>query len=367
MNIYTKLILSIFLFTGCTQTEYSVQKYEPSKNNPSSQTFTNDMRKTNETNFFQSFEKSEPSISIGIIFPSYTIGKYALEATNSINTYLIEKNTKFDLKVYDIVVQNKKNLIKVVEKLKQDNISKVVAKITKDDLKYLNDISQIESIAFYLPLINKNDIINKNEINRLNIVYGAISYPNQFKKLIEYAKGKPLVEFYGNSGIGRTLHAYLKDTNITYAKRINDENGKYKTFLKKNRRLDNSAVILNTPIVKSSILLSAINAEELNISTIMSTQLNYTPLLFSLTQLADRKKLVVANSIGKIPEELEEYNHLIGNNLSYSWVNYSTIIGIEYLLNNNIAMFEDLSIQDNQVVYPVNLYKVGRHSFSLIQ
>jgi hypothetical protein len=239
--------------------------------------------------------------------------------------------------------------------------------ITKEDLKYLNEVSSINDIQIYLPLIYKSDIDNLLEINRLNLIFGAISYKAQFAKLIEYANERPLVEFYGNSGIGITLHQYLKDANITYTKKIDDNNGRYQSFLENNTKLDNSAVLLNTPIVKSSILLSAINAQELMISTIMSTQLNYTPLLFSLTQVEDREKLIVANSIGMIPESLEEYNNLIGNNLNYSWVNYSTIVGVEYLVNGNIELFTDLTIKENQVVYPVNLYKVGRHSFELIK
>jgi hypothetical protein len=363
MKIFLKLLFILFIITGCTQKKYSVQQYDPSKNSSS---FSSQNTKQKNT-LFDAFTHNEASISIAIVFPSHTIGKYALEASNSVNTYLIDKNQKFDLKVYDIVVQNKKNLLNAVEQIKNDNITKVIAMITKEDLKYLNNISGIESIKFYLPLINKNDITNQNEINNLNVTYGAISYIAQFEKLIEYAKNRPIVEFYGDSGIGRTLHKYLKDKNITYAKKIDDDNGRYQSFLEENRKLDNSAVILNTPIVKSSILLSAINAQESMISTIMSTQLNYTPLLFSLTQKQDREKLIVANSIGKIPQELEEYNHLTGNNLNYSWVNYSTIIGVEYLLNNNIDIFEDLTIEENQVIFPVNLYKVGRYSFSLIK
>ena len=220
MTIYIKLLLAIFIFAGCTQTNHSVQQYDPGINSSNNTTNGN----KNESALFSSPKEVESSISIGIVFPSYTIGKYALEATNSINTYLIDKNQRFDLKVYDIIVQNKKNLITVVEKLKDDNISKVIAMITKEDLKDLNQIYGINKIQFYLPLINKNDIVNKDDISNLNVVYGAISYKDQFKKLIEYANNKPLVEFYGNSGIGRTLHDYLKDDNITYTKRINDEN-----------------------------------------------------------------------------------------------------------------------------------------------
>jgi hypothetical protein len=100
---------------------------------------------------------------------------------------------------------------------------------------------------------------------------------------------------------------------------------------------------------------------------ILSTQLNYTPLIFSLTQKIDRKNLVVANSIGKIPLELIEYNEILGNSVSYNWVNYSSIIGAEFLSTNNIDFFEDLKIENNQVVYPVKLYEVNDYSFNLIK
>jgi SRSO17 transposase len=216
-------------------------------------------------------------------------------------------------------------------------------------------------------LINKYDVKNIEELNNINFTFGAISYKKQFEELIKYSANTNLVEFYGNSGIVRTLNSYLENLYVIFSKKIDDNNVRYKSFLEHNSRLNNSVVLLNTPIIKSSILLSAINAQELSIVSILSTQLNYTPLLFSLTQRHDRKKLIIANSIGNIPTELDEYNNLIGNNLNYSWVNYATIVGVEYLTNGNIDIFKDLSLVDNQVEYPVNLYKVGNNSFKRIK
>lgn len=358
-------MLVIFIFTGCTQVNYSVQEYVPQNNN----TTKNSVDQSGEKSFWNSNQDASVNNvdEIAIIFPSHTIGKYALEATNSISTYLINKDNEFTLSVYDIIVQNKKNILDVVEKLKKDNVKKVIAMITKDDIDELYNITGIEDITFYFPLINKYDLPNKDKFNNHNFTFGAISYKDQFKKLIEFAAEKKLVEFYGSSAIGRTLHNYLKNETIVYTKKIDDNNGQYQSFLKENEKLDDSVVLLNTPIVKSSILLSAINAEELEISSIVSTQLNYTPLLFSLTQKNDRTKLVIANSIGNIPDELEEYNTLIGNNLSYSWVNYATIVGVEYLLNGEIDIFADLLLKEKQVVYPVNLFRIGNNSFRRIQ
>jgi len=375
MKILLQTILAILIFTGCSQTNQNIQNKTPIKNSSSYKNKTTKSVQIEKSSFFglrnlyenQNRTKTGSVEEIAIIFPSYTIGKYALEATNSISTYLINKDNKFKLTTYDIIIQNKRNILNVIQKLKNDNVKKVIAMITKEELIHFKNISGIENIKFYFPLINKYDLLNNSQFDNFDFTFGAISYKDQYKKLIKFSNGRKLVEFYGNSSIGNTLHRFLENEKIIYAKKIDDNNGRYNSFLKNNRRLDNSVVILNTPIVKSSILLSAINAEELAISSIVSTQLNYTPLLFSLTQKNDRKKLVIANSIGMIPDELEEYNTLIGNNLSYSWVNYATIIGVEYLLNDNIDIFEDLSLQDNQVIYPVKLYRVGNYSFRRIE
>ncbi len=304
---------------------------------------------------------------LAIIFPSSTIGKYALEATNTINTYLLYKNEQISLTVLDMITQTEDNILKVMNAIKNKEIKYIIAMITKEHLSILNNIENINDIKIYLPLINKSEIDDFEQLSNLNITFGAISYQDQFNKLIEYSNNNTFVELYDNTPIGKTLHNYLKSNDIKYTKKVDDNNGRYKNFLKNNKRLYNSTIILNTPIVKSSILLSAITVENLNISKIISTQLNYTPLLFSLTQKQDRKKLIIANSIGKIKNDLLEYNQLIGNNILYSWVNYSSIIGVEYLLTGNIDFFSDLSLEENQVKYPVNLYKVGDNSFELIK
>jgi len=366
-------ITAMVIITGCSKTSENMQKTNIVKvqNKPivlEQPIFLKE--KVNEVIPFIPdvvIEEEKTYETLSIIFSSKNIGKYALEATNSITTYLLNKDDKFSLKVYDLEVQNKENLENVISQIKNAKIKKVIAMITKEELSTLSNISGTEDIQFYFPLINKFDITNVKELNNANYIFGAISYKKQFNTLIKYASSNNLVEFYGNSGIGKVLHSYLKNEDIKYTKKIDNNNGSYKYFLEDNSKLNNSVLLLNTPIVKSSILLSAINAQELTISSILSTQLNYSPLLFSLTQKQDRKKLIIASSIGNIPEELEEYNTLIGNNLSYSWVNYSTIVGVEYLLNNNIDIFKDLSLVNNQVEFPVRLYKVGNSSFSLIK
>jgi SRSO17 transposase len=115
------------------------------------------------------------------------------------------------------------------------------------------------------------------------------------------------------------------------------------------------------------MLLSALTAEEVNPKYVLSTQLNFTPLIFSLTQKEDIDNVIIASSISNLSNKHKGYSELLGNNISYNWVNYSSMIAVEYLVSNNIDRFAPLKIVDNQVVYPVKLYQVKRGSFELIK
>jgi hypothetical protein len=49
-----------------------------------------------------------------------------------------------------------------------------------------------------------------------------------------------------------------------------------------------------------------------------------------------------------------------------SWVSYSILIGLEYLDKGKVVSFEDITIQNNKVVYPINLYYYGKNSFFIL-
>jgi hypothetical protein len=361
------IFLFVFIFVGCTQK--TTQTTIPSTSYNSAVNIQKNNTKVQTTVPVDQLNNKdlEKNNTIAIVYPSVNIGKYALEATNTINMYLLYKQKSFSIETYDMFLQSKKNIIKTFEQIQSKGITKVIAMITSEQLYYLNSVPNISNLNIYLPLINKTEVINPNQLENLNVTFGGISYENQFKKLFAHSNRNKLVEFYDNTKIGSFLHSFLESQKVSYSRVIDDNNGRYTYFLKNNRYINNSSIVLNTPIVKSSILLSSITAEELTPSMILSTQLNYTPLIFSLTQRMDRRKLVVANSIGTIPLELIEYNEILGNSITYNWVNYSAIIGAELLTSNSIDFFNDLKIEDNQVLYPVNLYEVRDHSFSLIK
>ena len=353
------VFISLFLMLGCTSTKPNIeyitkQKTVVKENN------------LERKDLILIDTKIDQSDSMAVVFSSSEIGKYALEATVTINTYLLYKNNNLNVVTYDIDKYKGKQLIEIFKDIKNKDISKVMLMITKSMLPELIDVDSISKFKIYLPLINSYDTAISLNTKNLELTYGAISYKKQFEKLFKYSTVESISEFYDNSSIGSVLHSYLDNNKINYSRRINDRNGEYKYFLK-NKIFTDSTILLNTPIVKSSIILSQINALEVNTKQILSTQLNYTHYLFTLTQKPDRRKVVIANSIGKLPNDLIEYNNLLNNNIIYNWVNYSTILGVEYLISGNLDLFEGVDIKNNQVDYLVELYRVKDNSFEKIE
>ncbi len=319
----------------------------------------------NKTNLNIKDNLKTPSLDIAIVFPSQIIGKYAADATNAMMSYLIYKDSDFNLKVFDTINEDKKSIEDTFLEISNQGISKVMVLFTHNGAKYLTSIKDIESYEIYMPLIHKNDM----DLNIKSVVYGSIDYSKQFNALLEYSNKKN-IEFYDNSSLGNRLSKNLINENIKleYQKKIGNDNREYNRFLnRKSKKLTNSSLIINMPIVKSSIILSQISVNDIDVYGILSTQVNYTPLLLSLTQVQDRKNMIVANSISHTNNTIEEYNSLLDNDINYKWVNYSTIIGTQYLVNKDISSFKSVSLENNQMQYPVKLFNTTKYAFKQIK
>lgn len=108
-------------------------------------------------------------------------------------------------------------------------------------------------------------------------------------------------------------------------------------MLKNNKTLLNSSIFMNTPLVKTSLISSQLRVYKIVPYMLLSTQINYNPMLLTLTQYEDRKNFYLANSIGKTTVEMEELNSLFGHDIVYDWVNYSTSIGIDYFYTHFLS------------------------------
>ena len=280
------------------------------------------------------------------------------------------RNNAFELKSFSIDNESKEEIQKAIERIQKEGYYYVIAPMTLEGAKNLIDLAP--QLNVYFPTINKNDCNCSQE----NFYFGAIDYKAQSEALLKEAIS-PLVIFYDNSSIGKKLshiqeELFLGDSIDLDSMMLSPkeyENKKVIKYpiasrttnlereLKGNTKIDGASVILDTPLVKSGMIMSQLTLYDINTSNILSTQINYDPLILSITQYEDRKNMIIANSITKENKVLIETNALLENDIKYDWINYTTTIGIDYFFNmiTNLPREYDIPLEENQMIYPIEL------------
>jgi len=339
-------------------------------------------------------------VKIAMLLPYGKIGKYASSTTNAAFAYLITKSHPFELKSYKIESEEEEDIQRALELIEQDGFNHVIAPLT---LKGAQSIINLGSpINIYFPTINKKDILSDS----MYLTFGAIDYEAQSNLLIKEAIS-PLVIFSDQSQTGEKLAQYeeeafkyttveveIPDNNasqkqsifdifqnrpekkVEYTKVLNTENKVVKysisrrttnleRHLKNNENIKNGSFFINTPIVKSGMIMSQLTLYDVNATNVLSTQINYDPLLLSMTQYNDRKNMIVANSITENNNVLIETNSLLGNDIVYDWINYTTTVGVDYffhLITNEDREYE-MTIENAQVLYNIELLQPSLSRF----
>ncbi|MBC8238288.1 MAG: hypothetical protein H8E76_08705 [Helicobacteraceae bacterium] len=309
-------------------------------------------------------------LRIALLLPYKRIGKYASSTTNASFAYLIAKNQPFELKSYKIENENQEDIQAALTNIIDDGFNYIIAPLTTEGSDILSTLDP--QINIFLPTINKKDSTSTSPY----LYFGGIDYRAQSDLLLKEAVS-PLVIFYDESSIGQKLASYEEDTfcyqpnqdiNATKIRLEDREAIKYsisrKTtnlehYLKDNQDINGSTCIINTPIVKTSMVMSQLTLFDTNATNILSTQINYDPLILSMTQYIDRQKMLIANSITEHKNVFIETNAILSNDIEYDWINYATTIAVDYffhLITNEDREY-NLALQENQVLYPIEMLK----------
>ena len=307
--------------------------------------------------------KNEPTIKrkkirIALLMPYKTIGRYAASTTNASFAYLISKESPFELKSYKIEDESYEEIFKALNKIKDDGFEYVIAPMTQVGEKVISKINP--SINIYFPTINKKDTQNSSSY----LYYGGIDYRAQIDMLLKFSSS-PLVIFYDNSEVAQQLSLYEEFSYKQNAQRsvikfeIPQKITNLEKQIKDNSRISGGSFFLNTPIVKSGMIMSQLTLYDTSVTNILSTQANYNPLLLSMTQYRDRKEMIIANSITINDDLLVETNSILQNDIVYDWINYTTTVGMDYFshLINNEKRSYDIEIKSNQMIYPIKLFQ----------
>lgn len=322
---------------------------------------TQDQYLSKEKVFYAPVIKSEPAIKrkkirIALLMPYKTIGRYAASTTNASFAYLISREAPFELKSYMIEDESHEEILRAIDKIKNDGFEYVIAPMTQAGEKIISKINP--GINIYFPTINKKDTQNSSQY----LYYGGIDYRAQIDMLLKLSSS-PLVIFYDNSEVAQQLssyeeYAFKQNGGRSVIKfEIPQQITNLEKQIKDNSRISGASFFLNTPIVKSGMIMSQLTLYDTNVKNILSTQANYNPLLLSMTQYQDRKEMIIANSITQNNDLLIETNSILQNDIVYDWINYTTTIGLDYfsyILSGEKRRY-DIEVRSNQMVYPIKL------------
>jgi hypothetical protein len=83
-----------------------------------------------------------------------------------------------------------------------------------------------------------------------------------------------------------STNGYVKKNNnrVFYEKRVESPKANFKQMFKGNSSLNNASLYLNTQLVTASLIASQLRANDIRPYALLSTQVNYNPLLLTLTQ-----------------------------------------------------------------------------------
>ncbi|MEA2098683.1 MAG: hypothetical protein U9P72_00975 [Campylobacterota bacterium] len=331
-------------------------------------------------------------LKIAMLLPYKKIGRYASSTINAAFAYLITKNHSFELKTYKIENENHEDIVEALNNIESDGFNYIIAPFTITGATVVAEINP--NINIYFPTIHKKNM----NLTTPYLYYGAIDYEAQSDLLLKEAVS-PLVIFNDKSSIGKKLSSYQEDKfknttmlidenstldsldsfsiNEIENRRILDINRSVINFsiprrttnleskLKENLDINDGSFFINTPVVKTGMIMSQLTLYDTNTTNILSTQINYDPLLLSMTQYDDRKKMIIANSITKHHNILIDANSLLGNDIVYDWINYTTTVGTDYFFNliTNESREYNILVEENQMMHEIELLQPVKSRF----
>lgn len=345
---------------------------------------------------------SSNQLNIALLLPYKKIGKYAASTTNATFAYLMTKSHSFLLKSYKVDSEEIEDLEAALDKIRADGFEYIIAPLTKTGANNIIEINP--SLHIYFPTINKKDVSTSSSF----LSFGAIDYTAQSDLLLKEALS-PLVIFSDKSQTGKKLALYQKE-QFLHPKVTEDNSSSFfgealsvfsmmgseeattpeetvdeeeqidkqvityfvskrttnlESYLKDKEDILHASFFLNTPIIKSGMIMSQLTLYDTNATNILSTQINYDPLLLSMTQYIDRKDMVVANSITQHNSVLIETNALLGNDIVYDWINYTTTVGIDYFysLITDEERIYNVEMKNNQMIYDIELLQPSHSKF----
>jgi len=330
-------------------------------------------------------------LRIALLLPKKVIGRYAVSTTNAVFAYMLTRNRNFSIKTFPIASEDKEVVEEAMAAIEKEGFYYVIAPMTQRGAQALVELRP--EINVFIPTINHNDVNTSSPY----LYFGGIDYHAQNELLLQESV-EPLVVYYDKSRLGKKLTIDVQETynkppelNVSddeglfsfmstpevqeapepfvkrdaYAYAIKKRMTNLRAQLQENEKIQDASFFVNTPVVKTGMILSQLTLYDVNVTNVLSTQINYDPLILSMTQFRDREKMVIANSISDNNKVMIETNALLSNDIVYDWINYATTIGTDYFYNKITRAEREYTIPvtNNQIQYPIVLVQPSYSRF----
>lgn len=310
---------------------------------------------------------SNDTISIAVITAPKIIGKYSQSVYNvSLATLMSRLNTQYRIKLYEVPDESSSSLNEAMNHLRQDGMNALIAPLTLNGAKNLAAIDT--SMPIFIPTVHKRDLPSASD----NITCGAIDYRAQIEALLPYMSDSIAI-FYDNSAVGNQLKSDTEEVFLAHKSEkkrvagyaVDTKGDNIISYLAKPSAFSKKSIILHIPVVKSAILTAHTTFTGIRERNFLSTQINMDPALLTLTQYQDRKNMILANSLIEFPSSIYESNMLMNNDIRFDWINYTTSVGIDYLVSvlNHSEREYTMRIINSQVIYPIELIRPKEFGF----
>ncbi|MDD2830054.1 MAG: hypothetical protein PHW18_10815 [Sulfuricurvum sp.] len=309
--------------------------------------------------FAQSVEINENhKIKIAVMVAPSVIGRYANSTYNVALATSMARNYPFELIKYELADESEATIAKTITKIQHDSVDAILAPLTLGGVNNLLKIGSQKLI--FIPTVHKRDVGSAPD----NIIFGAIDYETQIEALLPYMANS-LAIFYDDSPVGRNLSNRTQTiamnapkgskTSTLYS--VDTAGSNIVKYLGKPAAFSKRSVLTHLPVVKTSMLAAQLTFSGAREQNILSTQINFDPTLITLTQYHDRQNMIVANSIIEQVPQIYETNALMNNDLTFDWINYTTSVGMDYLIATLTSTPRGYTLRliDSQVIYPVEL------------
>lgn len=310
---------------------------------------------------------SDRTIKIAVISSPNVIGKYAQSVYNvSLATLIGLRNNNYEIKRYDMANESLESFSRTLEDVRHDRMDAILAPLTSSGAKNL--ISIKTALPIFIPTVHKRDLPSAPE----NITFGGIDYVAQIEALLPYMADSIAI-FYDSSSVGTQLKASTEEVFLAHKSEkkrvasypVDIKGDNIITHLSKPSSFNKASIIIHIPVVKSALLSAHMTFTGIRAKNILSTQINIDPTLLTLTQYQDRKNMILANSLIEFPSVIYESNALMNNDITFDWIQYSTSVGIDYLVAalSNTSREYSMRLINSQVIYPVELLRAKEFGF----